>query len=47
VNAIQTGGKPPCTGEDGRWSTLLCLAAEESIRRKQELSLREFASEMK
>jgi myo-inositol 2-dehydrogenase / D-chiro-inositol 1-dehydrogenase len=43
VNAIQTGGKPPCTGEDGRWSTLLCLAAEESIRRKQELSLREFA----
>ena len=22
---------PPCTGEDGRWSTLLCLAAQASI----------------
>ncbi|HMC10645.1 MAG TPA: Gfo/Idh/MocA family oxidoreductase [Pirellulaceae bacterium] len=43
AQAIQTGQTPPCTGEDGRWSTLLCLAAEESVRRQQELSLKEFA----
>ena len=23
---------PPCCGEDGRWSTLLCLAAQEALR---------------
>src|SRR5262245_1831169 len=43
ASAIQTGQKPPCTGEDGRWSTLLCLAAEESIRQKRELSLSQFS----
>lgn len=31
ARCVQTGEAPPCTGEDGRWSTLLCLAAEESI----------------
>jgi myo-inositol 2-dehydrogenase / D-chiro-inositol 1-dehydrogenase len=44
VNAIQTGQKPPCTGADGRWSTLLCLAAEESIRQKQEIALHHYAT---
>jgi len=44
THAIQGGQKPPCTGEDGRWSTLLCLAAEESIRQKKELSLSQFAA---
>lgn len=44
VNAIQTGAAPPCTGADGRWSTLLCLAAEESIREQRELSLSAFAT---
>ena len=39
VQAIQTGAQVPCTGDDGRWSTLLCLAAEESIRQQRELSL--------
>jgi myo-inositol 2-dehydrogenase / D-chiro-inositol 1-dehydrogenase len=45
VRAIQSGQPPPCTGHDGRWSALLCLAAEESIRRGRELSLDEFVSQ--
>ena len=31
VHCIRTGAIPPCTGNDGRWSTLLCLAAERSV----------------
>jgi myo-inositol 2-dehydrogenase/D-chiro-inositol 1-dehydrogenase len=42
VRSIQTGQPPPCTGVDGRWSTLLCLAAEESVRQGREISLRDF-----
>lgn len=30
--AVRDGTPPPCTGVDGRWSTMMCLAAEESIR---------------
>ncbi len=37
--AVRLGHAPPCTGEDGRWSTRLCLAAEESIRRGVEVPL--------
>jgi myo-inositol 2-dehydrogenase / D-chiro-inositol 1-dehydrogenase len=44
VQAIQVGGPPPCTGRDGRWSTLLCLAAEESARLGRELALPEYAA---
>lgn len=42
ATAIQTGAAPPCTGKDGRWSTVLCLAAEESVRQQRELALAEF-----
>jgi len=45
ADAIRTGQAPPCTGADGRWSVLLCLAAEESVRRGREISLTEFANE--
>jgi len=45
VRSVQSSQKPPCTGHDGRWSTLLCLAAEESIRRGRELSLDECVRE--
>jgi myo-inositol 2-dehydrogenase / D-chiro-inositol 1-dehydrogenase len=45
VRSIQTGQSPPCSGHDGRWSTLLCLAAEESVRQGRELSLVQYASE--
>jgi myo-inositol 2-dehydrogenase/D-chiro-inositol 1-dehydrogenase len=44
VTAIQTGQAPPCRGEDGRWSTLLCLAAAESIQRQQELLLADYVA---
>ncbi len=32
VQAIQTGPTPAASGEDGRWSVLLCLKAQESVR---------------
>lgn len=32
VDAIRKGVPLHCTGEDGRWSVAMCLAAEESIR---------------
>ena len=31
ARCLQDGGPIPCTGRDGRWSTELCLAAEESV----------------
>ena len=42
VHSIQTGEPPPCTGNDGRWSALLCLAAEESVRRGSEVAIEDF-----
>ena len=33
AKCVADGGRPPCTAEDGRWSTRLCLAAEASIAR--------------
>ena len=44
VHAIQSGQLPPCTGDDGRWSALMCLAAEESVRQQKELVLAEYAA---
>src|SRR5262245_7994924 len=44
VHSIQTGQPPPCTGDDGRWSALLCLAAEESVRQQKELSLADYVA---
>jgi myo-inositol 2-dehydrogenase/D-chiro-inositol 1-dehydrogenase len=37
--SVRTGSPPPCTGEDGRRSTLLCLAAQESIARREMVQL--------
>ena len=31
VRSVQSGAPPICTAEDGRWSVLLCLAAQESV----------------
>lgn len=31
VRALREGTSPPCTGEDGLWSTKLCLAAQASV----------------
>jgi predicted dehydrogenase len=44
VSAIQTGQPPPCTGNDGRWSALLCLAAAESIEQQRELQLADYVA---
>src|SRR5262249_8760493 len=32
VRAVQTGGAPAATGEDGCWSVRMCLKAAESVR---------------
>jgi myo-inositol 2-dehydrogenase/D-chiro-inositol 1-dehydrogenase len=39
AKAAREGGQPPCTGEDGRWSTLLCLASQESVESGNEVTL--------
>ena len=31
IDCVRSGPAPPCTGEDGLWSTALCLAAAKSI----------------
>jgi myo-inositol 2-dehydrogenase/D-chiro-inositol 1-dehydrogenase len=41
VESVRTGTAPPCTGEDGRRSTLLCLAAQESIASNQVVNVAE------
>ena len=38
VNAVRTGSPVPCTGEDGWWSTAMCLKAAESLRTGQPVS---------
>ncbi|MEQ8786168.1 MAG: Gfo/Idh/MocA family oxidoreductase [Pirellulaceae bacterium] len=43
VRAVRDGTRPSCTGEDGRWSTLLCLAAEQSVVSSKVVRLDTFA----
>jgi len=40
VHAVRDGTPVPCTGDDGRWSTAMCLKAAESLRTGQPVSLR-------
>ena len=44
ARCVLDGAVPPCTGEDGRWSTLLCLAAQASIDSGAVCDLGEFAA---
>jgi len=44
AESARTGAAPPCSGLDGRWSTLLCLAAGESVATGQPVSLDSFRS---
>ena len=44
ARCVRDGAAPPCTGEDGRWSTLLCLAAAKSIESGSICDLGEFSS---
>ena len=39
VDSVRTGSLPPCTGQDGRRSTILCLAAHKSIASKERVLL--------
>lgn len=41
VEMVRGEGEPPASGEDGLWSTGLCLVAEESIRQKRPLPVKE------
>ena len=44
VRAVRHGTPPPATGEDGRWSVLLCLAAQRSVETGRPVSLAEVAT---
>ncbi len=44
ARCVLDGAAPPCTGEDGRWSTLLCLAAQASIDSGAVCDLGEFTA---
>jgi myo-inositol 2-dehydrogenase/D-chiro-inositol 1-dehydrogenase len=45
ARAVRGGGLPPCTGADGRWSTLLCLAASHSVESGLPTLIEEFITE--
>ncbi len=42
VNCVERGDRPPCDGEDGRWSTLLCLVAEQSVQTGELVSVQSY-----
>ena len=42
VQSILHGAPVPCSGDDGRWSALLCLAAERSVLSQKEVTLDNF-----
>lgn len=42
AECVRSGAAPPCTGEDGRWSTLLCLAAQQSVDTGQAVPIASF-----
>ncbi len=44
AKCVRDGCPPPCTGVDGRWSTLLCLAAERAVETELPVSISEFVS---
>jgi myo-inositol 2-dehydrogenase/D-chiro-inositol 1-dehydrogenase len=43
VKCVRHGSTPICTGSDGRWSTLLCLATAESVESGKVIELDRFA----
>jgi myo-inositol 2-dehydrogenase/D-chiro-inositol 1-dehydrogenase len=45
ARSVRDGSQPPCTGVDGRWSTLLCLAAEHAVDADAPVSIDEFVRE--
>ncbi len=41
VAVIRDGGELPCSGEDGRWSVAMCLAAQQSVDAGQPVSIQQ------
>jgi myo-inositol 2-dehydrogenase/D-chiro-inositol 1-dehydrogenase len=41
VQSVRDGGPVPCTGQDGWWSTAMCLKAAESIEIGQPIRILE------
>ena len=39
VACVRDGAAPPCSGHDGRWSTHLCVAAQESVEKASVVNL--------
>jgi myo-inositol 2-dehydrogenase/D-chiro-inositol 1-dehydrogenase len=44
VRAVRDGAPLPCSAQDGRWSTLLCLAAQRSVESGGVVPTADFAS---
>ncbi|MDA1049130.1 MAG: Gfo/Idh/MocA family oxidoreductase [Planctomycetota bacterium] len=44
ARCVREGTPPPCTAVDGRWSTLLCLAAQRAVDRETPVSIEEFVA---
>jgi len=42
VHCVRDGEPPSCSGEDGRWSALLCLAAQASVDSGDAISIADF-----
>lgn len=42
VQAVRDGAPLPCTARDGRWSTLLCLAAQRSVETGSAVTVEEY-----
>lgn len=42
ASCVRNGTTPPCTGADGRWSTLLCLAAEQAVVQQTPVAIDDF-----
>ncbi len=45
VDVIRHGGFLSATGEDGRWSVAMCLAAQRSVEMGQPVPIKEILSE--
>ena len=46
AHCVQNHSAPPCTGTDGRWSTLLCLVAESAIGQDAVVSVDDYVKNM-
>jgi myo-inositol 2-dehydrogenase/D-chiro-inositol 1-dehydrogenase len=45
VRSVRDGAPPACSGDDGRFSTLLCLAAQQSVERQGPVSIADYVQQ--